>query len=41
MDGTVARAHVKPENREMLIEVLTNEPEWSDGEWIECPTGTA
>jgi hypothetical protein len=41
MYGTVARAHVKAENREKLIEVLTNAPEWSDGEWIEGPTGTA
>jgi hypothetical protein len=41
MYGTVARAQMKPENREKLIEVLTNEPEWFDGEWIEGPTGTA
>jgi hypothetical protein len=32
MFGTVARVHVLAENREKLIEVLTNEPEWSDGE---------
>jgi antibiotic biosynthesis monooxygenase (ABM) superfamily enzyme len=99
MYGTVARAHVKPENREKLVEVLTkyedldvpgyrsmqimfpenrenevimavwfedrasyrknaedpsqheryleyralmeDDPEWSDGEWIEAPTATA
>ena len=41
MYGMVARAQMKPENREKLIEVLTNEPEWSDGEWIEGATGNA